>query len=299
MIDATRRTDRRHFVRNAALAAAGGLLLPRGLSAATPAAEKSRVVLIRDARVFDASGELRAEVVAQMLDSAVTTLVGEKKAPAAWRALFRPSDVVGVKSNVWEFLPTPGVLEKAIETRLLEAGVVRENLAVDDRGILRNAVFQRSTALLNVRPMRTHHWAGVGTLIKNYIMFAPHPPDYHADACADLAAVWSLPIVKDKTRLNVLVLLTPQFHGVGPHSFSPKYVWRYGGLAVSRDPVAVDSVGLRVIEAKRREYFGEERPLSPPSHHIRLADTRHHLGQADPSQIDLVLLGDREGLLLT
>jgi hypothetical protein len=146
--------------------------------------------------------------------------------------------------------------------------------------------------------MRTHHWAGVGSLIKNYILFSPDPASWHDDACADLAKIWSLPIVKGKTRLNVLVMLTPQFHGVGPHSFNPKYVWPYHGLVVGFDPVACDSVGLRIIEAKRRAFFGEDRPLAPPAKHIALADKRHHLGTADPAKIDLVRIGyDKDALL--
>jgi hypothetical protein len=78
---------------------------------------------------------------------------------------------------------------------------------------------------------------------------------------------------------------------VGPHSFNPKYVWSYQGLIVGFDPVACDSVGLRIIEAKRRAFFGEERPLAPPAKHITLADTRHHLGTADPAKIEIVRIG--------
>lgn len=75
-------------------------------------------------------------------------------------------------------------------------------------------------------------------------------------------------------------------------------MWRYWGLAVGVDPVAVDAVGLRIIQAKRREYFGEDRPLNPPAKHIALADTRHRLGTADPAKIDLQVLGERAGLLI-
>ena len=139
--------------------------------------------------------------------------------------------------------------------------------------------------------MRSHHWAGVGSLIKNYIVFSPDRPSWHDDSCGNLAGLWSLPIVKGKTRLNVLVMFTPQFHGVGPHNFNPKYVWTYGGLVVGVDPVACDSVGLRIIEAKRQAFFGEDRPLAPPAKHIALADTRHHLGTADRAKIELVRLG--------
>jgi hypothetical protein len=151
--------------------------------------------------------------------------------------------------------------------------------------------FQKATALINVRPMRAHAWSGVGTLLKNYIMFAERPSAYHADSCADLATLWQLPMVKGKTRLNILVMYTPQFHCVGPHSFSADYVWEYKGMLVGLDPVAVDSVGLRIIQAKRNEYFKEERPLNPPAKHIELADTRHHLGIADPAKIELIKIG--------
>ena len=92
----------------------------------------------------------------------------------------------------------------------------------------------------------------------------------NASACADLATLWQLPIVKDKTRLNILVMLTPQFHNIGPHHFDPMYIWPYKGLIVSTDPVAADAVGLRIIQQKRLEVFGQERPLQPTAHHIRL-----------------------------
>lgn len=290
---------RRGFIRATSMAAIGGVITaaaPESVLAQSPS--KTRVVLVRDRSVLDTGGRVRADVVQSMLDTAVTTLTGAKDAAAAWRAIVRPDDVVGIKSNGWSYLPTPPQLEAAIERRLVETGVARADIAVDDQGIRTNPVFRRSTALINTRPMRTHHWAGVGSLIKNYIMFVPDPSSYHPDSCADIATIWNLPAVKGKTRLNVLVLLTPQFHGVGPHSYSPQYVWKYFGLAVGIDPVAVDSVGLRIIEAKRREFFQDPRPLNPPAKHIALADTRHHLGTADPAKIELVRLGEREGGLI-
>jgi hypothetical protein len=69
-------------------------------------------------------------------------------------------------------------------------------------------------------------------------------------------------------------------------------------MLVGFDPVAVDSVGLRILQAKRREYFGQDQPLNPPAKHILLADTRHHLGTADPDKIELVKMGWKEDLLL-
>lgn len=146
--------------------------------------------------------------------------------------------------------------------------------------------------------MRTHYWSGVGSLLKNYIMFTESPADYHPDSCADLAAIWKLPIVKDKTKLNILVMLTPLFHSVGAHGYSSEYVWDYKGLIVGVDPVACDAVGLKIIQAKRKIYFKEDKPLNPPAKHIELADTRHHLGTADMNKIELIKLGWQDDSLI-
>ena len=94
------------------------------------------------------------------------------------------------------------------------------------------------------------------------------------------------------------MLLTPQFHGAGPHSFSPAYTWRYCGLLAGVDPVAVDATGARILSAYRRQHFGEDRPLVPTPHHIEVADRTYRLGTSDPTRIELVRLGWEEGALV-
>jgi len=152
-----------------------------------------------------------------------------------------PADVDFSQAGVWQRLPTPAVLEDIIRGRLMDSGVAEQNISVDDRWVLRNPIFKKSTALINVRPMRTHAWSGLGTLLKNYIMFVSSPWNYHDNACERLGAIWQQPHVAGKTRLNILVMLTPLFHGIGPHHFSRKYTWPYNGLIVSVDPVAADA----------------------------------------------------------
>ena len=290
--------SRRDFLKVASVVPLAGAIRP-GLPAAAPAAaDKVRVVLVRDANVMDASGTIDGAVVQRMLDDAVCALVGEPEPGKAWKTLVRAEDTVGIKTNVWAKLPTPAEVERALERRVLEAGVPESRLAVDDRGVLRNPIFEKATALINARPARTHQWSGMGSCIKNYIQFVPRPSDYHGDTCADLASIWSLPIVKGKTRLNVLVMLSPLFHMIGTQQYNKEFTWAYKGLVVSRDPVAADATGLRVLEAKRREHFGGDGLLRPSPHHIPLADTRHHLGTSDPARIELVKLGWGEGTLI-
>jgi len=288
---------RRGVIRGGLGLAVGSLLAGDGVAlGAGPG--KSRVVLVRDPNVLDPEGKARLGVVQQMLDAAVTELIGETDPRDAWQQIVRPRDVVGIKSNVWQSLPTPPVVEEAIRRRVLEAGVKADDVAVDDRTVRDNPVFRRATALVNSRPMRAHHWAGLGTCLKNYITFAPEPSAYHPNACENLGAIWHLPAVKGKTRLNVLVMLTPLFHGVGPHDFNKDYVWPYAGLVVSRDPVAADAIGAAIITARRREFFGEDRPISPSVHHIAVADTRFALGNARLERIDLLRLGEARGSLI-
>jgi hypothetical protein len=221
--------------------------------------KKTRVVLIRNKDVLDDRNRPRENIVRQMLDEAVKTLLNEKTPVDAWKRLI------------------------VIKERIMDAGVSKRHIGIDDRGVLENSRFLNATALINVRPMRTHHWAGVGSLIKNYIMFVKEPSSYHPDSCADLASIWKHPLVQGKTRLNILVLFTPLFQGIGPHHYNPKYV---------------DSIGVHILLAKRKEYFGEVRPLNPPPKHIFLADTRHHLGTADPQKIDLIKIGWKEDILI-
>jgi len=293
-----KRTSREFLKDSAAAAIAGALYLTRPVDLLAQQAKHSRVVLIRNKDLLDDQGRPRKEIVLKMLDEAVTTLLEKQDAVVAWKTIVKPSDVVGIKSNEWQPICTPPELEEAIKQRIKDAGVQESNIGINDRGVLADPLFKRANALINVRPLRTHHWSGVGSLIKNYIIFTEDPSTYHPDSCAELASIWDLPTVRGKTRLNILVLFTPLFHGIGPHHYSPDYTWHYNGLLVGLDPVAVDSTGVRILLAKRKLHFGEERPLNPPPKHVFMADTRYHLGTADPKNIELIKLGWDENSLI-
>lgn len=295
---------RRDFIRgaasSAALAAAGipvisGALEARGEKPRDSFGAKARVVLIRAKEVLDEKGTLNTQVLQTMLDDAVARLFSTRTAGEAWKKILRPGDAVGIKSNVWDYLPTPKELEGIIRSRVVAAGVREEHVRIDDRGARES--LRECAALINVRPLRSHHWAGIGGCIKNYIMFVEDRPAYHGNSCASLGAIWNLPIVKGKTRLNILVVLTPQFYGRGPHHFDPRYVWNYKGLMVSTDPVALDALGASLLIKKRIACFGENRPVTP-TNHIQAADTDYGVGVSDLKKIELVKLGWIEDILI-
>jgi hypothetical protein len=262
------------------------------------AQKKVRVVLARNRGVVDNDGNLDATKLESMFDEAVAKFFGTESASAAWSRMVHPDDIVGIKTNLWKYLHTPPELEQTMKRRLMEAGVREENIAIDDHGVLKNPTFQKATALINVRPMRAHNWAGVGGCLKNYIMFVPKPSDYHPDSCIDLGAIWKLPHVAGKTRLNVLLMLTPQFNCLGPHHFDKEFTWQYKGLLVGTDPVALDAVGLKIIEAQRRLYFKEDSPMRPPVRHIRAAEEKHGVGVANLEKIEITKLGWMEDALI-
>jgi len=285
----TMNITRRDFIRGSAAAVLGATAL--GQIPLSAQEKKTRVILIRHPDALDAASAFNEPVIQQMLDEAVAKLLDVGDPVEAFKLLVKPEDIVGIKTNVWSFLPTPAPVEKAIKRRVLDAGVKEENIGLDDHTVRTNPLFQKATALINARPVRTHYLAGMSGCLKNYIMFAESQPDYHPDSCASLGSLFLLPQVKGKTRLNILCALTPQFHGRGPHNFSRRYVWNYKGLIVGLDPVAVDSVGLRLIQAKRRKELGPAQEIPPVPKHIPLADTKYGVGTADPAKIELIKLG--------
>jgi len=284
---------RRDFLRESACAAVGAAI---GLPAQQ--AQKSRVVLVRHPEAVDAGSRFNATVIQQMLDEAVAALLDADNAVSAFRTLIKPGEIVGIKSNVWSYLPTPAELEQAIKRRVMDAEVREEDIAIDDHNVRRNPIFQNSTSLINVRPLRTHYLSGMSGCMKNYIMFAESQAAMHPNSCEDLGSLFNLPMVKGKTRLNILSCLTPQFHGRGPHHFSRRYVWDYKGILVGQDPVAVDSIALELTKAKRRQVLGPARELPPVPIHIRAADVKHGIGTSDLSRIELIKLGWDEDSLI-
>ena len=287
---------RRDFLRGAAGTAMAAALGP-GILKEAQAEPTAKVVLIRNAEVLEHPDKTQ-EILQSMLDEAVKTLLGTDEPAQAWGKLVKKSDIVGVKSNEWAKLPTPKALEGAIKRRLMDAGVGENNMDIADRGVLNNPIFLKATALVNVRPLRTHHWSGVGTCLKNYIQFDPDRPSFHAEACSALGKIWTYPIVQGKTRLNILSALTPQFYGRGANFFDTRYVWSYRGLIVGTDPVAVDTVGAHLLQVKRIGFFGEDKALDVPPTHIVVADKVYHLGVSELSRIQVIKLGWMEEVLI-
>jgi len=281
---------RRDFLRGTAagtLGASLGLALSDIAFAAEPAKAKTTVVLARDEAAVGDDGKPNAKVVEAMLDRAVCRLAGKDDPAAAWKTYIQPDDTVGIKTTLY-MISTSDEAIAAVRAGARKAGIPDERILAGDRG---NSPGKKKpvTALINVPSLKAHHMSGIGCVIKNYIVYHASPASLHPHSCSELGAAWQAPAIQGKTRLIVVDALMPMFDK-GPQ-VTPKYRWSYRGLIVGTDPVAVDTVCLRIIQAKRDAYKGEPWPVTPPPKSLAVADTKYHLGTSDPARIHLVKLG--------
>lgn len=130
--------SRREFLRSAAVGA-GALFAssaPFSLRAMAAADERPRVVLARDEAAIDGvCGKINAERLSAMLDESVCRLTGEGVAAAAWRRLFRPRDLVGIKVNCLSGrrMCTRWEVVEAVVSGLRRAGVPEDRIIVWDK----------------------------------------------------------------------------------------------------------------------------------------------------------------------
>ena len=101
-------------------------------------------------------------------------------------------------------------------------------------------------------------------------MYSDNPSSYHNENSSKLGEIWNLPHVKGKIKLILVDTLYP-LCDKGPQPKS-RYKWAYNGLIAGTDPVAVETVCLKIIADKRKALRGEPWPLSPPPICIEAAD---------------------------
>ncbi len=281
--DSTRTITRRDLLRGAAYTTIGVAL---GIRPALSAEEKNkpltRVIIVRGENVLDSEGKVNKALLEKMLDRGMAELSGEKSPQAAWKKYFKSDDTVGIKITKM-MTPTHVELSDAIAARLSAIGITKTEAW--DRDAKKPEEF---SALVNVPGMKSHWLSGVGFCIKNYAGCHPKPSQYHADSCADLAAMWEHPSLKGKTRLNIVDGLRAVYNG-GPQ-VDPRYVWDYGGIILGTDPVAVDAVCLDIIQKKRDEVQPPKWMINPPPKHIEVADKKYGLGTSDLNKIEVVTI---------
>ncbi len=155
--------------------------------------------------------------------------------------------------------------------------------------------------LINLGVLKHHQSAGVTIALKNLShglvnnVARSHVSSSNNACGMFIPAVVELPVIRQKTVLNIIDGVIGAYHG-GPGSKVGKYLWENKTLYFATDPVAVDTIGLGVIDAKRREVGMATIAAAPPDadsifvrmqpEHIELAGLLG-LGESDDSKIDL------------
>jgi hypothetical protein len=103
-----------------------------------------------------------------------------------------------------------------------------------------------------------------------------------------ICEILSKSYLRRKVVLNILDALIAEYAG-GPQ-FDPQFTKQIGAIYVSRDPVAIDALVLKRLEAWRAaDRQGKIDPIGKTAAHIHSA-TAYNLGTDDPSRIQLLRL---------
>ncbi len=161
-----------------------------------------------------------------------------------------------------------------------------EELAVygNAGSLLSKALTRVCDGIINVPVLKDHSIAGVTIALKNLFGAIHNPNKYHTNAGDPyIADVYMLPPIRQKVRLAICDAIVAQYSG-GP-SYMPQWSWPFNGLLVARDPVALDSTGWRIIDARRAEMG--LKPVNPRPSYIATA-ARRGIGANDPQRIERV-----------
>lgn len=286
------------------------------LTAHWPAADKSRVVLVRHGEVWS-DGVPDPARVRQMLDDGMRTLARTADVLAVWQALFEPGERVLLKVNCIAYGgPTQPAVTYAVAGRLQEAGLRAEDILIFDRtdhelqsagyalnegsaGVqchgargegseapltqARVRFFQEidnCDAIINLPTPKQHGGAGISVALKNHYGSVNQPGRLHDDWCDPaIAELNAQDNIRKKTRLIVGAALK-----VSPADWNrPK---REDALLLSFDPVALDTVARDILVRHRQALGLDTGFLVDGARQLATAQSLG-LGTTDASRIDL------------
>ena len=288
---------RRDFMRGTTAAVLGATVALAQEPAA--AAKKTRVVLIRHPEALNANSQFNEPVIQQMLDEAVMKLLDAARSD---RGVPEAGEARGRRRHQEQRLVLPphaAPKSKRPSSAASSTPASRKRISASTTtpsGRTRSSSSPPRSSTPG--PCGRTTWPACRAASRTTSCSTSPSRSITPTTAPTWASLFLLPQVKGKTRLNVLCVLTPQYYGRGPHNFNRRYVWNYKGLIVGQDPVAVDTIGLRLLMAKRRKELGPAQELPPVPKHIQLADTKYGIGTSDMAKIELVKLGWVEDILI-
>ncbi|MCD6506107.1 DUF362 domain-containing protein [Candidatus Poribacteria bacterium] len=313
------RFDRRKFLKKT-VSMTAGLVLGGAFNYEVIAEPKSLVVQVRSKRWCRSNGKVNAEIIKRMIDKGMMRLTNKKTPEAAWRSLFSPKEVVGIKFNriSRDFTGANQALVDAIVSGLTSVGIPRRNIIVVEAiGVrfdggkpkdgwakrvdfgsgktrLSNFIVNQIDALINVPNIKQHPLAGFTGALKNIshaggtIMEGPNR--FHTNSCDPyIADIYAVKEIREKIRFHISNGLKGIFDR-GAEPPPPQFQWFLNSIFLSFDPVALDTIGAELVDRARSQHRGEELRRDPRALKYLKTAAGRGLGVNDPRRIALVKL---------
>ncbi|MCX6375820.1 MAG: DUF362 domain-containing protein [Armatimonadetes bacterium] len=308
-----RKISRREFLKGAAVTGVGiygAAVLPLELNAAESG--KSRIVMVTGANVLanpdtnantptklgmasvgEADSAIDQSVLNSMISQGMTAFTGSKSEAAAWKSLFKPSDVVGIKVNCLfaKGASTRPEVVASIIAGLELAGVKPENIIVWDRNdremIRAGFVINRTGSGVAVygtegeyeaEPTKVGSFSGRlskiltekitvlinAPVLKDHSMagitcamknhYGSHVnPGDHHANNGDPFMAELNSIPSIKNKTRLIVCDAVKPQCNGGPGLKAEFVWDYRTILIAADPVAMDYQGWQIIEQRRKE----------------------------------------------
>jgi hypothetical protein len=136
------------------------------------------------------------------------------------------------------------------------------------RSYVARTVTRQVNKFINLPVLKHHQSAGVTIALKNMSHGMVNNVNRShltptANACGIfIPSVVSLPVIRQKAVLHICDAVKASYHG-GPGA-RPQYVWEHKTMYFATDPVALDKIGWKAIDAKRAEVGMAPIALSKP-----------------------------------
>lgn len=316
--------SRRGFLEVAASVAGGSLLAPtlyaqdRPKLSLSPGRKSSRVVITKQKMVINVP-KVHKILAREMLEEILVQLTQRSNIKEAWRSILKHDDTVGLKFNQssQQIIGTTNTIADILITSILDAGFRPEQIVcieapagLEEKFSTQPAwsgfdlipadfgsgadqlasVLGQVTALIDIPFLKTHNIAGLTCTLKNLShAFIKHPARYHHNGCSPfIADIVNLPQIRTKLKLCLVDALRVVFDK-GPEATAAT-IEGTGAMLASFDPVAIDTVGLSLINDVRRKH--SLNPIAKSAEDIAYLLEAHRLGigVAVPHGIDLIRL---------
>jgi len=189
---------------------------------------------------------------------------------------------------------TPGKKDGVLYTGVNGDWEEEPTLIHDCKGRLAKILTQKITALVNVPILKSHVRSGITFAMKNHYGSFHNPKDahgggpkaVHGGTCDPyIAELTALDAIRRKERLFVCDALRPVANR-GP-MVQPRFTYTENAIMAGLDPVALDTVGLKMLDAQRAK-MGLESLEETGSARCVFTAAKKGLGVADMAKIEIV-----------